>query len=215
MTHNNILIKKLKLKRNMVYQEDLRTAINKVKQLMGQYNDTSHDLDEGEPIIVSYLISENPIKYNYFLAIGRWIAQQPSPVIIPLYNIESIENYDNNELEAPLDLDSLYYSSIQKYFVSKDNVQDLCDRYILDKTNGASGQYKILVSQNGQISLLRSTGEGEVDIDKVMITPGSLTAQLQIEYIDPVTGDLVKKDKAETQDEFNYFIYSLLSWKNY
>jgi len=53
------------------------------------------------------------------------------------------------------------------------------------------------------------------DVDKILINKNSMTYLLPIEYIDPDTGELVQKDRATSQDEFNYFVYNLLTWKDY
>lgn len=212
--NNNILIKKLKLKRNLIYNGNLREAIGKVKGLMGSYSDTNHDLDEGEPIIVSYKQNVTDTDYNYFLAVGRWIIRQPAPIIIPLYNITSLENYNNEDLDTPLDIDSLYYNAISKYF-SGDRGDSILNQYFFAKAEGEPGIYKILITEEGIATLVKSDESGMVDVNKVRVIPGSMTSLLRIEYIDPSTGELIKKSAAETQDEFNYFIYNLLTWKEY
>lgn len=216
---NNILIDKLKLKRNLNFSGTLKEAINKVKTLMGTYGDAeSNLLDEGEPIIVSYKdTGDGAIKY--FLAIGRWIAKFAAPIVIPLYSIESIKEYNSENPDEPANLDSIYEGAIQKYFSNKGNAEELLDKYFLGKSEselGApqQGVYKIMVGPNNQISLVESTEDGRVDVDEVMISAGTKTYQLQIEYFDR-EGNFIQKDRATTQDEFNYFIYNLLTWKNY
>ena len=212
---DRIIIDKLKLKRFFTFPGTLKEAFQKVVQLMGTYNDAStHKFSEGEPMVVKY---ENPGNDGgYFLAIGRWTAGYPNPVIIPLYGINTITAESDGQGGTVTNIDSIYYKAIEKYFKDGAKFNNLVETYLRNKINNRPGLYNISLTESGDIVFVKCGESGEVaDVDKILINKNSMTYLLPIEYIDPDTGELVQKDRATSQDEFNYFVYNLLTWKDY
>ena len=219
---NNIIIDKLKLKRFFEFNGSLKEAFNKVCGFMGDYNDAdSHKLAEGEPILVHFIQEE---KDGYFMAIGRWTAQYPNPIIIPLNPIKTIREIIDEHGQPstsmdwnidPTNLDSIYFDAVAKYFKDPAKFDNLIDQYLRGKLIHGAGKYNIVLTDEGDLAFLKADETGAVNIDEVLINRGSKTYTLPSEYIDPDTGELVHKDSAQTQDEFNYFIYNILSWQNY
>lgn len=215
---SSIIIDKLKLKRFFEFNGSLKSAFEKVCGFMGTYDDEdSHKLEEGEPMLVHYIEDE---KDGYFLAIGKWTARYPNPILIPLSPIKKItELVDGTQTMTwnidPQNIDSIYFDAITKYFKDPTKFDDLVEKYLRSKLNNGSGKYNIVLTETGDLAFLKSDETGSVDINEVLINRGSKTWTLPIEYIDPETEELVQKDRAQTQDEFNYFIYNLLTWRNY
>lgn len=210
---DKIIIDKLRLKRFFAFDGTLKEAFQKVVQLMGTYDDEeSHKLSEGEPMVVHYI---NPDQEGYFLAVGRWTAHYANPIIIPLYGINGIENIADGEGGTVTNIDSIYYNAIQKYFKDGAKFSNLVEKYLKGKMQNRPGTYNIVLTESGDLAFLQCNEVGDIDVDKVLINRNTMTWLLPIEYIDPSTGNLVQKDRATTQDEFNYFIYNLLTWKNY